>query len=501
MQPENKHRLFPGQPAGFTTLFFTELWERFSYYGMRAIMVLFLVGEVARGGMGLDDATATAIYGLYGAGVYLLSMPGGWVADRVLGTQRAVLWGGLLIAAGHVVLTLAGATDSLRVFLLGLVVLVLGTGLLKPNVSAMVGQLHGNSTGGRRDAGFTWFYFGINVGAALGPLATAWLAAHFGWHWGFLSAAIGMGFGLWYFLRTRAQLGETGARPATHDGIPQRRDVIIFRGLIVVVAALVVLFATGVLAADAVALRAHAAWVILAVALGYFAWLLFLGGLSASERRGMVVLLVLVAASALFWAGFEQAGTSLTLFAERHTDRMLGSFEFPAGWFQTVPAAFVLVFAPVLAALWSWLAARGRDLPLIIKFALGLLGMGLGFLVMAIAARVISHSLMGAAGGAGPVWLIMTYLIHTLGELCLSPVGMSATTQLAPKRLAGQAMGLWFASMAMGNLLASRLAGSVDANDTQALYGYFFTMFEYGAGGALLLVLLYPWLKAWSRRS
>jgi proton-dependent oligopeptide transporter, POT family len=492
--------LFPGQPAGFTTLFFTELWERFSYYGMRAILVLFLVGQVSGGGFGLDDATATAIYGLYTAGVYIMSMPGGWVADRLIGAQRAVLWGGIGIALGHVLLAIAGWGDFSRLFLLGLAVIVLGTGLLKPNVSALVGQLHdvNGSAGGARDAGFTWFYFGINIGAGLGPLVVAWLADQFGWHVGFLAAAVGMILGIIYYLRSRHVLGEAGRVPNVAGGVASVASWRLFQIAFALIVLVVALFFFGVFAPSPITLRTHAMTVMVALVAAYFLYLLLFAGLTTPEKKGIAVLIVLVAASTLFWAGYEQAGSSLTLFAERHTNRMIGGAEFPSGWFQTVPAVCVLVFAPLMAALWMALARRGRDLNVILKFALGLAGMGLGFLVMVGAAGVISHSMMGATGGAGAVWLVTTYLLHTLGELCLSPVGMSATTQLAPKRFAGQAMGLWFTSLAMGNLLASQLAGDISGADGRGLGEYFFRMFEYGAGGALLLVLLSPWLKRWA---
>jgi proton-dependent oligopeptide transporter, POT family len=487
-------RGFLGQPAGFSTLFFTELWERFSYYGMRAILLLFLVGEVTTGGMGLDDATATAIYGLYTAGVYIMSMPGGWVADRLLGAQGAVLWGGSLIATGHLILAVAGFMDHHPLFLLGLAFIVLGTGLLKPNISALVGQLHAGSSGGVRDAAFTWFYMAINIGAMAGPLATGWLQQRFGWHIGFLSAAIGMGAGLWWFLRTRALFGTVGLRPV-REPQAMARDWRILWIIVAALALIALLLFTGVMKVAAMALSAHAMKVMLAATGAYFVYLLFFAGLDGTERRRIIVLLVLVIASTLFWAGYEQAGSSLTLFAERNTNRMIGSYEFPAAWFQSVP---VLLCAPLLASLWMWLANRGRDLSVIVKFALGLAGMGLGFLVMVGAAKIVGHSVLGATGNAGPMWLVTTYLLHTIGELCLSPVGMSATTQLAPQRFAGQAMGLWFTSLAMGNLLASRLAGSLDGADAHGLAGYFMLMFEYGAMGAGALLVLYPLLRRWA---
>jgi proton-dependent oligopeptide transporter, POT family len=490
-------RGFLGQPAGFTTLFFTELWERFSYYGMRALLVLFLVDQVGKGGLGLDDRTATAIYGLYTAGVYIMSMPGGWIADRLLGAQSAVLWGGVFITVGHILLAIAGG-DSAAVFLLGLLVIVLGTGLLKPNISSLVGQLHRGSTGGARDAGFTWFYMAINIGATLGPLLTAWLAKEYGWHVGFLAAAIGMAAGLFYYLRTRSQLGDAGLAPGNASAATATRDWRIVWGFLLALGILVALLWSGALQVSAVGMRAGAAkFMVLAVA-AYFAYLLFFAGLTGTERRGIVVLLVLVIASTLFWAGYEQAGSSLTLFAERHTDRMVGSYEFPAGWFQSVPAFFVLLCAPLLASLWMFLGKRGRDFSVITKFAFGLLGMGLGFLIMAGASKVVGHNLLGTAGSAGPIWLVATYLLHTIGELCLSPVGMSATTRLAPQRFAGQAMGIWFTSLAMGNLFASQLAGSLDGADAQGMTDYFQQMFYYGAGGAVLLLIALPLLKRWA---
>jgi proton-dependent oligopeptide transporter, POT family len=374
---------------------------------------------------------------------------------------------------------------------------VLGTGLLKPNISALVGQLHARSSGGARDAAFTWFYMAINIGALAGPLVTGWLQQRFGWHIGFLSAALGMGAGLWWFLRTRALFGAVGL-PPQRESAAMARDWRVLWIILALLALVALLMFTGVLRVAATTLSGHAMKVMVGATAAYFAYLLLFAGLSGAERRRIVVLLVLVISSTLFWAGYEQAGSSLTLFAERNTNRMIGSYEFPAAWFQSVPAFWVLTCAPLLAILWNWLAAKGRDLSVILKSALGLAGMGLGFLVMVGAAKVVSHSLLGATGNAGPIWLVTTYLLHTLGELCLSPVGMSATTQLAPQRFAGQAMGLWFTSLAMGNLFASRLAGSIDGVDAHGLASYFLQMFQYGAMGVGVLLVLFPLLRRWA---
>jgi POT family proton-dependent oligopeptide transporter len=248
-----------------------------------------------------------------------------------------------------------------------------------------------------------------------------------------------------------------------------------------------------VLHVSPVALQGGAMYVMVGLVATYFAYLLLFAGLTTAERRRIVVLLVLVLASTAFWAGYEQAGSSLTLFAERSTDRMMGSFEIPAGWFQSVPAIFVILLAPLMAWLWTAMAARGRNLSVITKFAIGLVGMALGFLVMVGAAKAL-----GANGSAGPMWLVITYLLHTIGELALSPVGMSATTGLAPKRFSGQAMGLWFTSLALGNLLASRFAGSLDGADAGGMARYFGSMFWFGIAAAGLLLLTLPWLKRWS---
>jgi POT family proton-dependent oligopeptide transporter len=484
-------RSFFGHPRALSTLFFAEMWERFSYYGMRALLMLFLVEAVSRGGLGLDDRGAAAIYGLYTAGVYIASLPGGWIADRLLGGQRAVFWGALGITLGHLLLAIAG---DLSMFCVGLAVIVLGTGLLKPNIATLVGALYPEG-GARRDAGFTVFYMGINLGAWLGPLVTALLAQRYGWHVGFLAAAIGMALGLGWFTLTRAQLGGAGALPPPHPrGEAGRRgDWRLLLGCGVVIAALAGLMASGRLGVSALELRDHSIYLIVSLVVLYFGYMLLFAGLTSAEKRRVLVLLVLFLASAVFWSGFEQAGSSMTLFAERYTDRMIGTFEIPTGWFQSLNSTFIILFAPLFSALWIWLGKRHRDLSTAAKFIIGLLGMGLGFVVMAAGSRIVA-----GGGMAGPVWLILAYLLHTWGELALSPVGMSATTKLVPARFVGQSMGLWYASLSLGNLVASQIAGEFDATNLGAMPGQYLRIFWFSVVAALVLLTAVPLMRRWS---
>ena len=439
-------------PRGLYTLFFTEMWERLSYYGMRALLVLFMVDQVEEGGLGFTDETATAIYGLYTAGVYLVCLPGGWIADRLLGGQRAVWYGGILIAAGHFVLGIPAKPT----FFLGLILVVLGTGLLKPNVSAMVGQLYPEG-GARRDAGFSIFYMGINLGAFMGPLICSTLGEKFNWHYGFTAAGVGMLLGLVQYHFTRRHLGEAGRQPQAPNATAAR-DWSFVIAAVCLLAAVVTLAILGVIPLNPVWMAGQMTRVIVGVAAAYFVWALFFAGLTATERGRVIVIGMLFIASAIFWSGFEQAGSSLNLFADRYTTRTLGAlnFEMPAGWFQSINAIFIIVFAPLAAALWVGLARKSIAPSLTTKMACGLLLLALGFLVMLVGARTAL-----ATGRVWPTWLVTTYLIHTWGELCLSPVGLSAVTKLAPPRLVGQMMGVWFLATSLGNLIAGLLAGNV----------------------------------------
>ncbi|MBN11384.1 MAG: MFS transporter [Opitutaceae bacterium] len=487
MQETKSHPTWFGHPTGLSTLFFTELWERFSYYGMRALLVLFMVDTVSSGGMGLDDKTASAIYGLYTAFVYLAALPGGWIADRLLGAQRAVWFGGLVIAAGHFTL----AIPSTAAFFIGLVLVVIGTGLLKPNVSAIVGQLYPEG-GARRDAGFTIFYMGINMGAFLGPLICGYLGEEVNWHAGFGAAGVGMLFGVFHYRFSANRLGEAGlhsSAPKVDTAGMDKAWYPVIGGCLIVVS-VVVLGLTGTLKFNALALAQNTTFVIVGLAFAFFVYIFAFGKLTPTERSHTLVIVVLFITSAVFWSGFEQAGSSLNLFADRYTDRMVFGFEIPASWFQSLNPFYIVVLAPVFAAVWVKLAKRQLDPSMPGKFAIGLLILGLGFLVMVVAAKIVV-----AGNQAAPYWLILTYLLHTMGELCLSPVGLSSVTKLAPKRFVGQMMGIWFLATSLGNLLAGLMAGRFNPEALNEMPGLFMQIVMTVTVAGLLLLAFAKLIK------
>jgi proton-dependent oligopeptide transporter, POT family len=470
-----------GQPRGLATLFFTEMWERFTYYGMRGVLILYMVAAVSAGGMGLDDRTASAIYGMYIGGTYLFGLLGGWIADRLLGAQRAIVGGGVLIIVGNLMLTLG----SNALFFLGLLVITIGVGLLKPNASVLVASLYPEG-GSRRDAGFSFFYMGINLGATIGPLLVGWFADWLGWRWGFALPAIGMALGLAQFVWTRHYLGHAGLTP---EGAASRswRPILLFGAAL---AGVFVLALTGMLHFDPVWLGAAVSWAMVLLGVGYFAYLLLFAGLNAVERNRVLVMIALVAAGALFWAGYEQTGASMNLFAERYTDRHILAWSMPAAWLQAVNPIFIIAFAPVFAALWIALGKRGRDLNAAGKFGAGLIFLGLGFLVMYFASQ---HVVAGEL--VGPSWLIVAYLLHTFGELSLSPVGLSYMSKLAPPRFTGQVMGMWFLSMALGSNLAGQLSGQYDQSHLESLPALFLKIFWYGVIAGAVMLALTPFVR------
>ena len=476
-----------GHPRGLVTLATTEMWERFSYYGMRALLVLFMVESLEEGGLGYSDQTATAIYGLYTAAVYMLCLPGGWIADRLIGAQRAVWFGGIIIMSGHFVL----AIPNVATFFFGLILVALGTGLLKPNISAIVGEFYPPGDP-RRDGGFTIFYMGINIGAALGPLVCGWLALD-NWHYGFGAAGVGMLFGLVQFKLTQSHLGEAGREAPARRPDDTANERKLWGGIVAclaIVGFVLVGSLTGALSLDAVALARGSTYAIAALAFVYFGYVLLLGRLTRDERGRVFVIIVLFFAAAMFWSGFEQSGSSLNLFAERYTIREFGGFEIPASWFQSLNPVFIIILAPLYSMLWIGLARRHLDPSTPLKFAVGLIILGLGFAVMIGAAALVADGQQVL-----PTWLLFTYLLHTMGELALSPVGLSAVTKLAPRRFVGQMMGVWFLAASLGSILAGLLAGEFRADAVDEMPSLYLQIVLTTIGSGILLALLAKPLK------
>lgn len=479
-----------GQPRGLMTLFFTELWERLSYYGMRAILVLFMVDAIQDGGFGMTDAKAAAIYGMYTAGVYLLALPGGWVADRLIGQQSAVFLGGCVIAAGHFTMALPiipglGGLDQFS-FYAGLILIVIGTGLLKPNVSSVVGDLYPDK-GARRDAGFSIFYMGINIGAFAGPIICGYLGEQVDWHLGFSAAGFGMLIGLIQYRATQGYLGTAGTLSQDPKAVAARKGDWgkLWAGTAaVVVACLALFFLRETIGLTLEGLAQATGAIIVTLAIVYFGFILLFGGLTTLERKRVFVIFLLFLGAALFWSGFEQAGSSMNLFAERFTDRMIGGWEMPASWLQSVNPLFIILLAPVFG--WLWIALGSKEPSIPMKFGLGLVQLGLGFFVMAWA----SSHLTGEGSQVGPIWLIVTYFLHTTGELCLSPVGLSSVTKLSPHRLVGQMMGTWFMGAALGNLIAGLVAGRIESMPMQDLFSTVATFVV--VAGAVFVVFTIP---------
>jgi POT family proton-dependent oligopeptide transporter len=429
-----------GHPRGLSTLFFTEMWERFSYYGMRALLVLYMVGSSQQPGLGFDVKRATTIYALYTMCVYLAGIPGGWLADRVLGHYRAVLLGGIIIACGH----FSMAVPGLPFFYLGLGLIVIGTGLLKPNVSSMVGTLYRRDDK-RRDAGFSLFYMGINLGAFIAPLICGWLGQKYNWHFGFVAAGFGMIVGLIQYVAGRKYLtpvseddaGSPNVTAAATDTAPQ---------------------------ADLEPARK----------------------LTGSDWARIGAIAILTTFALLFWAGFEQAGSSLTLFADRATRLTVFGFGYPSSWFQSVEPLFVILFSPVFAWIWLSMARSNREPSSPTKFTLGLVFLCLSFLLVVPAARFFESS----GQRVSPMWLVGLYFLQMVGELCLSPVGLSMVTKLAPKHLVGLMMGVWFFATAMGNYVAGWAAGFLqDRTYSEVFQAAFLSVF---VAAVILAILIKP---------
>ena len=392
---------FFGHPRGLSTLFFTEMWERFSYYGMRAFLILYMVTPAASGGLGFADARAASIYGTYTGSAWAASILGGVIADRLLGQYRTVLVGGTIIAAGHFTL----AINALPAFYTGLALIALGTGCLKPNVSTLVGSLYPQGDA-RRDAGFSIFYMGINLGALFGPLIAGYFAQRVNWHVGFACAGVGMTLGLVQYVVGRQRLKEGLARLERETAAPRTAAA-----------------PTGGV------------------------------GISADEWKRIGAIVIFFLAASIFWGGYEQAGSTLNLFADRYTRTEIFGVSFPSSWLQSVQPAFVILLAPVFGWLWVRLGRYQPSSPA--KFAIGLFFLSLSFMVLIPAGAIAS----GQGVRVSPMWLVTAYFVSEIGELCVSPIGLSAVTKLAPVRIVGLMMGVWFLSNAAGNKLAGWAAG------------------------------------------
>lgn len=546
----SEKRDFFGHPRGLSTLFFTEFWERFSYYGMRALLVLYMTAEAIgdNPGMGLDVGRATAIYGLYTFFVYVLSLPGGWVADNLWGQRKAVFVGGCIIALGH--FSMAIPTDTF--FFIGLVLIVIGTGLLKPNVSSMVGDLYPEG-GAIRDAGFSIFYMGINFGAILGPLLVGLLGEGYNWHYGFSLAGIGMVAGLITYKIGGKFLGTAGDLKTGESAQVISKRSKKFYGVLSVVVAVIVLFgflmSSGAINITLSTLAEYLGYGTVVITIAFFGYIIFFGGHTTDEKKKLGVIFWLFILAALFWSGFEQAGSSLNLFAKDLTDRTFGPSGFLSGWgsmgltlaiavpvmyvvsrvskrdnvwsvakwvigvasvgvlgflywlFQNIgtgwetPAStlqlinptFIVILAPIFGWMWTWLAARNANPSIPVKFGLGLLGLSAGFFVLSWGAANAS-----AGNPVSVSWLIVTYFLHTCGELALSPVGLSSMTKLAPKNRVSQMMGIWFVAAALGNLFAGLMAGTLE---TQAPSSLFWTVAMIIGAGGIVGLLASPFVK------
>jgi POT family proton-dependent oligopeptide transporter len=497
-------RALLGHPRGLGLLFMTEMWERFSYYGMRALLVLYLVNALQ-----WDTARAANLYGTYTMLVFLTPVIGGYLADRVIGTRRSLVIGGIVISLGHFCLAFPGMT----MFYLGLTLIVIGTGFFKSNVSTMVGQIYREGDP-RRDSGFTIFYMGINLGAFLGPIVCGGLAqsSRFGWHYGFAAAGVGMLLGLIVYLWAREKyLPGIGVRPsredpatmqssASHAAIDPGSNAIV-HGLIGAIGGAIIGWLLG---------GENVLGLSMGLVIGAALSISVLGS-RGEERRRVIALFIVVFFVIFFWAAYEQAGSSMNLFADKNTDLSVGSFTIPSSWFQSVNPFDILIFAPVFAAMWTALGRAGREPSTALKMVLGLALLAIGFVFMVVGGTRADKGVL-----VSPFWLVAAYTFHTWGELCLSPVGLSYVTKVAPARFASLLMGVWFLANAAANKLAGALAaytptpgeipkaptgglGGFIQSVSQTNHGFYMIFVIAGFGAAAVMLLFVPWLKSLTR--
>jgi POT family proton-dependent oligopeptide transporter len=461
-----------------------------SYYGMRALLVLFMTASMQEGGLAITVASATAIYGLYTGSVYFMGLPGGWIADRLIGGQKAVWYGALIIMTGHIVL----AIPSDSTFFIGLVLVVLGTGLLKPNIGAMVGQLY-SPEDQRRDAGYTLYYMGINIGSVIGYIVCGWLQVNMGYHWAFGAAAIGMGIGLIQYSKTLHKLDGVSSEPTVKlSASGQKKSWTIISVFLVALTIVAFLMISGALSFDPVTLAQYVAVGITAVFLAYYAGIYMYGNLTGNEKRSLGALFLVCLASIFFWAGFEQAGSSLNLFGRDYTDRIMGTFEIPPAWFQSANSFFIILLSPFFAALWVNLGKKMITPSYGIKCAIGLIIMATGFIVMFFAAQLAASGLKVA-----PYWLVATYFLHTVGELCLSPVALSAVSKVSPRRISGQMMGVFVLTYSIGNVVAGLLAGNFDPENVDQMPNLYLQISLFTIAIGIVIALFTLKTKHWEK--
>ncbi|MGA4440316.1 MULTISPECIES: peptide MFS transporter [Psychrobacter] len=480
-----------GHPAPLRSLFFTEMWERFSYYSIRPLLVLFMVATVSSGGFGFDEVTASAIYGIFAGSLYLAAVPGGWLADNWLGQERALWWGSIVIALGHLCIALS-AMFGMTLFFVGLICIVLGSGLFKTCISVMVGALYPKGDA-RRDGGFTLFYMGINIGALLAALIVGVFKEKGMWHVGFGVGGLGMLVSLLtYRFIARKNLTRYAQAKGVDAEWEQSNDQYknIGRwvgGFVALLVAAVLLISTGMVSFNPEMVAEYMTYIIAAVVILYFAIMFISPRLDKTDKLRLLICFILIIGSTLFWSSFEQQPTSFNLFADRYTDLNIMGFEIPSIWFQSLNPLFILILAPIVSIIWVKLGNRGLEPSSMAKFALGMLLAAAGFALMIFASKSI---LVPGAGLASPLWLVGSLLLLTLGELALSPVGLSSMTKLAPKGMQGQMMGLFFASIAMGNLVAAFFGGHVSADKIEGLPTLFTTMTIFLVVSAVILLVL-----------
>ena len=480
--------MFKEHPRGLYTLFFTEMWERMSYYGMRGILVLFMTATILEGGLEIDAVSASAIYGIYSACVYLVALIGGWLADRHIGQQKAILYGGIVIMLGHFLL----AFTNLQTFYLGLIFVVLGTGLLKPNISAIVGGLYEDDIE-KKQSGFTIFYMSINIGSVLGFFVCGYLGENVGWHYGFAAAGVGMALGLIQFLLTRKNLGSIGSAPSVIlNKDTKKKELKIFNFIMISFFTVILLGLFGFIKFDPIPVANMLTIFILLIAVSYFLYLFTLGKLNIEERKKIILIMVLFFGAAFFWSGFDQAGSSFNIFAKEYTDRLVFGWEYPASWLQVLNPILVVILSPFMAYIWFFLGKRMLDPSLPFKFGLGLIFMAIGFLFIASGASIAIQE-----GSAGAKWLLLTYLFHTIGELTLSPIGLAAISNLSPKRFVGQMMGIWFLASSLGAIIAGLLSGQATYDGLDSMPDLFNKIAILSSVIGLLLIFISKPLNNW----